>query len=262
MAKAEKVVIDGVEYISSAKAAELVGYTKDYVGQLSRAGKVEATRVGRSWYISEDSIRKHKLASHYTLSKPKKVRKKENGDNEITSKNIDNSVKTNNIHKKQETDLIPNIVKKNKKDVLLETDISYLKESPKNNHVKSKKDTNDSYDFKKVVIKRTGTDKNARHSIENAPVTKKVFVNKNFKHNKKKIKNIPLDGIKTGGQKYYAKKTAMRKNDIVASKHYGFDTQTVRRKEKKVKNNFRILPVILFIFFITIAAVIYIFISV
>jgi len=65
---------DGKKYISSGRAAGLVGYTKDYVGQLARAGKLEARLIGRNWYVSEDSIRKHKLAVHYTLTKSKKSR--------------------------------------------------------------------------------------------------------------------------------------------------------------------------------------------
>ena len=72
----KKIDIVGEEYISSARAAELVGYTKDYVGQLARDGKIDATRVGRNWYIKESSIRDHKLSVHYTLTKPKKTKAK------------------------------------------------------------------------------------------------------------------------------------------------------------------------------------------
>ncbi len=133
----ETVVIDGKEYISSARAASLVGYTKDYVGQLARAGKVDATRVGRSWYISEDSIRAHKLNTHYTLTKQKKKSKRENSNTEKTIKNIvktekekidDEFLKVDFIEKKndRDIDLFPKI-KKNKRDILLHTDIKYEK---------------------------------------------------------------------------------------------------------------------------------------
>lgn len=70
----ESLEFDGVRYISSKRAASLVGYTKDYVGQLCRAGKVRARLVGRSWYVSEESIRQHKLGVHYTLHQPTKKR--------------------------------------------------------------------------------------------------------------------------------------------------------------------------------------------
>lgn len=68
----DSVEIDGKNYISSARAAKLVGYTKDYIGQLARAGKIDARRIGRGWYIHDDSVRKHKIDSHYVLTKPKK----------------------------------------------------------------------------------------------------------------------------------------------------------------------------------------------
>src|SRR3989344_6734095 len=52
--------IKGKKFISSKRGALLVSYTQDYVGQLARAGLVEATQVGRSWYVSEESILLHK----------------------------------------------------------------------------------------------------------------------------------------------------------------------------------------------------------
>lgn len=69
-----EISIGGKNYIPAAQAAKLVGYTKDYVGQLARGGKIEAQLIGHSWYISEDSIRRHKLQVHYTLTKEKKPR--------------------------------------------------------------------------------------------------------------------------------------------------------------------------------------------
>ena len=61
---ANSIEIEGVEYIPAKRAARLVGYSADYVGQLARAGKVHAKLVGRSWYVTEDSIREHKLVAH------------------------------------------------------------------------------------------------------------------------------------------------------------------------------------------------------
>lgn len=55
----EELEIKGQKYISSKRAAEITGYASDYVGQLARAKKVQATRVGRSWYVSEYDILKH-----------------------------------------------------------------------------------------------------------------------------------------------------------------------------------------------------------
>jgi hypothetical protein len=57
----DELTIDGKNYISSKRAAALTGYAKDYVGQLCREGRVEARLVGRSWYVYEPSIRKHRF---------------------------------------------------------------------------------------------------------------------------------------------------------------------------------------------------------
>lgn len=59
----DELTIGDKIYISSKRAAEITGYAKDYVGQLCREGKVEATLVGRSWYVLEDSIRAHRFGT-------------------------------------------------------------------------------------------------------------------------------------------------------------------------------------------------------
>src|SRR3989344_6246442 len=47
---------EGKKYISSKLAAQLTGYASDYIGQLCRDGKVLSKMVGRSWYVSVESI--------------------------------------------------------------------------------------------------------------------------------------------------------------------------------------------------------------
>lgn len=59
----------GEKYISSRRAAQLTGYTKDYVGQLCRGGKVEARLVGRNWYVHEASITEHKKGGRKITTK-------------------------------------------------------------------------------------------------------------------------------------------------------------------------------------------------
>lgn len=56
----EELTLGGKKYISSKRAAEISGYTKDYIGQLARAGSLQAKMVGRSWYIEVDAIEAHK----------------------------------------------------------------------------------------------------------------------------------------------------------------------------------------------------------
>ncbi len=72
----DELTLNNEKYISSKRAAKITGYTKDYVGQLCREGKIIAQLVGRNWYISESSIRNHRfeledssLAHTSTISK-------------------------------------------------------------------------------------------------------------------------------------------------------------------------------------------------
>jgi len=54
------IEIKGIEYVKASVIAENFGYTTDYVGQLCRGEKVDATLVGRTWYVNPDSIHDHK----------------------------------------------------------------------------------------------------------------------------------------------------------------------------------------------------------
>lgn len=66
----DDLIFEGKKYISAKRASKLVSYTRDYVGQLCREGKVESRMVGRSRFISEESILDHKL---HASKKPKNV---------------------------------------------------------------------------------------------------------------------------------------------------------------------------------------------
>jgi hypothetical protein len=52
----DELEISGKRYISTRRAAREHGYHSDYMGQLIRGGKVAGQKVGRSWYIDEQSL--------------------------------------------------------------------------------------------------------------------------------------------------------------------------------------------------------------
>jgi len=50
----------GKKYLSIKKASDTSGYTRDYVGQLCRGGKIKCERVSNSWFVNEKDIGDHK----------------------------------------------------------------------------------------------------------------------------------------------------------------------------------------------------------
>ena len=42
--------------ISTKDASSLSGYNPDYLARLCRAGKIDGTRVGRAWLVSQESL--------------------------------------------------------------------------------------------------------------------------------------------------------------------------------------------------------------
>lgn len=47
-------------YISSRRASEITGYSRDYIGQLARKGDVGARRIGGLWYVLEKALLAYK----------------------------------------------------------------------------------------------------------------------------------------------------------------------------------------------------------
>ena len=52
----DHIYIKGRKYISTKEASGVTGYVSDYVGQLSRLGKIRTTMVGHTRYIDEEDI--------------------------------------------------------------------------------------------------------------------------------------------------------------------------------------------------------------
>jgi hypothetical protein len=54
------IFFENKKYISVKDASALTGYSKDYIGQLCRSEKVLSKRVGRVWYVEEESLLTYK----------------------------------------------------------------------------------------------------------------------------------------------------------------------------------------------------------
>ncbi len=81
----DELTIEGKQYISSKRAADLSGYAQDYVGQLARKGLIDAQRIGGLWYVFMESLAKYKeKADAYVPIPPQAIHKNENPDTLIS----------------------------------------------------------------------------------------------------------------------------------------------------------------------------------
>lgn len=103
----QSVTVDGATYTKASVLAKKFNYTTDYIGQLCRAGKVDAQLVGRSWYVREDALLVHKDSRYRSLR-----------ENEITS---DFNVKSEDFVKNnfvEKVKVMPVLSKNTKRAVL------------------------------------------------------------------------------------------------------------------------------------------------
>ena len=82
----DSMIIQGFEYISSSRAAEITKYSNDYIGQLCRKGKVSARMIGRTWFVDKQSLLKHQEEAD--------ISKHLNGKNLVLSGGISNAIKS------------------------------------------------------------------------------------------------------------------------------------------------------------------------
>ncbi len=61
------IILSGKKFISARRGAEIAGYSSDYVGQLCRAGRVDAQMVGKVWFVGEESLLEHKKEAERLL---------------------------------------------------------------------------------------------------------------------------------------------------------------------------------------------------
>jgi hypothetical protein len=124
----EVLDLNGEVYVKANSIAKELGYTSDYVGQLCRSGKIKSQLIGRSWYVSEESIRSHKT-TRYRSTKIKSTQAlKKTIDSTTKEKKLDvlNSLTENKNRKnfydkagpqkfsytEDQTELIPTLTKK------------------------------------------------------------------------------------------------------------------------------------------------------
>ena len=85
----QPLIVGGKTYISSRRAAQIFGYTNDYIGQLSRSGKICSIMVGRDRFIDYSSVSRYaeeKTAEKITLNGNGKTNGSSNGSVDTTSK--------------------------------------------------------------------------------------------------------------------------------------------------------------------------------
>lgn len=56
----DSLILEGKVYISARRAAKIINYAQDYIGQLCRANKLDCKMVGRSWFVTEESLLAHR----------------------------------------------------------------------------------------------------------------------------------------------------------------------------------------------------------
>lgn len=110
----DELVIGDKTYISSKRAAAITGYAKDYIGQLCREGRVEAKLVGRSWYVYEPSLKKHRFKEEgAAIEEVTPVENKEEAPAEISGlSEISNEqaiLEDSPKYQAEETPILPNI---------------------------------------------------------------------------------------------------------------------------------------------------------
>lgn len=112
----ESIEVKGVEFLKAAKAAKSFGYTSDYLGQLARAGKIEAKLVGRSWYVNVASLQEHKKGRYRSShAKTEKTFRQEvnnlriKRDNKEKSHFSDEAAHTATCYERDDSSLLPEV---------------------------------------------------------------------------------------------------------------------------------------------------------
>lgn len=55
-----RIIIDGMDYVSTKEASELTGYSIQYIQRLLRQGKIKAEKKGGMYWINLESVKEYK----------------------------------------------------------------------------------------------------------------------------------------------------------------------------------------------------------
>lgn len=181
----EHISINGEKYVKASSIARELGYTSDYVGQLCRGGKVDAQLVGRSWFVSESSIRAHKNNRYRsTITKSKKALKealhghsdKQNRDLETPASKETRPPRPN--YESDYYDLIPQIPERDLANPSISTQSEDVVTEEVNN---SKIEENEA----PAAVKTADTDESPSDSSQNIPIR---VINKPIYREKRQVK--------------------------------------------------------------------------
>src|SRR3989344_5516346 len=64
----DEIFFNGIRYLSSTQAAQNSGLNPDYVAQLCRGNKIHGRRIGRNWYVSDESLSSFLVSQSYQKS--------------------------------------------------------------------------------------------------------------------------------------------------------------------------------------------------
>ena len=56
----ERIIIDGMEYVSVEEASQITGYSEQYIRRLLRQGKIKAEKKGSMWWVEMESLEAYK----------------------------------------------------------------------------------------------------------------------------------------------------------------------------------------------------------
>lgn len=55
-----RIIIDGMEYVSVDEAADITGYAPAYIRRLLRESKIKAEKKGTMWWVELESLKEYK----------------------------------------------------------------------------------------------------------------------------------------------------------------------------------------------------------